>query len=143
VKRFGAIAVLALALVLVGCGGTYIDDRENFERALRFQRPKDVQLVHSLYWQSSHFTEEYCYFLELQPSQGSGILQTLTAEKEVAPVTDTAQEAPPALAMERPEWFAPGPRSGYELWASTNRFRTFGVMRNKQDGRIFVYGQVL
>ncbi len=137
------IAIASIALTLVGCGGTYVDDKHNFERALQFQRPVDVQVVHSIYWQSPHFTDEHCYFLELQPSEGSSILKTLTTAQDVVPVTDEAREIPPSLAVERPKWFAPSPRSAYELWASTNRFSTFGVLRDKKDGRIFVYGELL
>ena len=137
------ITISAFALMLIGCGGTYVDDKHNFERALKFQRPKDVHVVHSIYWQSPHFTDEHCYFLELQPSEGSAILKTLTTAPDVAPVTGDQREIPPSLAGERPKWFAPSPRSAYEIWASTNQCTTFGVLRDKKDGRIFVYGQIL
>jgi hypothetical protein len=138
-----SMSVITALLALVGCGGTYVDDKYNFERALNFQRPKDVQVVHSIYWQSPHFTDEHCYFLELQPAEGSSILKTLTTGQDVAPVTDAARKIPPKLAVERPKWFAPGARSAYELWASTNQLSKFGVLRDKKDGRIFVYGQIL
>lgn len=131
-------------LILAGCGGTYVDDEHNFERALNFSRPKDVQVGHSVYWQSPHFTDEHCYFLELRPAEGSNLLKTLTTAPDIEPVTDQGEEIPPpGLVVERPKWFAPGPRSNYEVWASPSRFETFGVLRDKRDGRIFVYGQVL
>jgi len=139
--RFIAIAVFTL--MLVGCGGTYEDDKHNFERALEFQCPTNVQVVHSIYWRSPHFSDEHCYFLELQPSEGSGILKMLTTVPDVTPVTDASHEIPPSLALERPKWFAPNPHSAYDLWASTNQVSTFGVLRDKKDGTIFVYGQVL
>jgi len=129
--------------MLVGCGGTYVDDKHNFERAFKFQQPKDVQVVHSIYWQSPHFTDEHCYFFELQPREGSTILKIFTSARDVALVIDEAREMPPGLAMERPKWFAPSARSAYERWASTNQFSPFGVLRDKNDGRIFVYGERL
>lgn len=45
--------------------------------------------------------------------------------------------------IERPKWFAPSARYAYDLWTSTNGFTTFGVLRDKKDGRIYVYGQRL
>ena len=90
--------ITALALGLVGCGGTYVDEKYNFERALDLPRPKDVQVVHSIYWQSPHFTDEHCYYLELLPSDGSSMWKTLTTTKDVAPVTDQS-EIPPSLAL--------------------------------------------
>src|SRR5262245_29043844 len=140
-KHFVPLA--SLALMLVGCGGTYVDDEHNFERALQFERPQDVRMAHSIYWQSRHFTDEHCYFLELLPAEGSTLLATLTAAQGVVPVTDETEEVPPLLVVERPKWFAPGPRSSYELWASTSRFSTVGVLRDKRDGRIFRYWQLL
>ena len=137
------IAIALLALTLLGCGGTYVDEKHNFERALKMQRPKDVQVLHSIYWQSPHFTDEHCFFLELQPAEGSTLLQVLTTAPDVVPVTDESSEMTPRLVVERPKWFAPSPRTAYESWASTNRFSTFGVLRDKADGRVFVYGQLL
>lgn len=137
------VAMAVIALMLVGCGGTYVDDKHNFERALHFQRPKDVQVVRSVYWQTAHFTDEHCYFLELLPSEGSTIWKTLTSLPDLAVFTGNAREIPPNLAVERPKWFAPNPTAVYEVWASTNHFKTFGVLRDKKDGRIFVYGQRL
>jgi hypothetical protein len=41
------------------------------------------------------------------------------------------------------EWFAPSLHSACGLWASANRFNTFGVLRDGKDGRIHVHGSVL
>lgn len=134
-----------ILLLLTGCGGTYVDDKDNFERALRFDRPTDVQLVKSMYWQSSHFTDEHCYYLELQPQTNSTIFQTLTNLTPVVLNTLTNGQAlvPETLVIDRPEWFAPEPAAKYELWTSTNEFIPFGIIRNLSSGKIFVYGQIL
>ena len=65
------------------------------------------------------------------------------ARRDGGAITDDEREIPPSLAVERPKWFAPSPHTTYEVWASTNQFSTFGVLRDKKDGRIFVYGQIL
>ena len=132
----------ALALVLVGCGGTYVDDKRNFERAFRSPQPRDVKVIHSLYWQSPHFTDEHCYFFELQPLNGSDILKTLTAARDVVPATAGVTQVP-KLVLDPPPWFAPKALEAYDAWISTNQFWTFGVLRDQQEGRIFVYGQSL
>ena len=137
------ITIIAFALILVGCGGTYVDDKHNFERALQFSRPNDVQVVHSVYWQSAHFTDEHCFYLELLPAAGSSIFKTLTTTNDIALMTDEQQEILPSLILERPKWFAPKSRESYEVWASTNQFTQFGLLRDKSDGRLFVYGQIL
>lgn len=137
--------VMAFTVLLTGCGGTYVDDKDNFERALRFNRPSDVQLVRSHYWQSPHFTDEHCYYLELQPGTNSTIFQTLTNLTPVALNTLTNGQTlfPQTLVIKRPDWFAPKPATDYELWTSTNEFIPFGIIRDLSDGKIFVYGQIL
>jgi len=137
--------LLAIALLVAGCGGTYVDDQKNFDRALRFNRPPDVQLIKSLYWQSPHFTDEHCYYLELQPGTNSTIFQTLTNLTPIVSsvLTNGQPITPTVLIINRPEWFAPKQSTSYELWTSTNEFIPFGIIRDLSDGRIFVYGQIL
>ncbi len=140
-----ALLIPFIMLLLTGCGGTYVDDKDNFERALRFDRPSDVQLVKSTYWQSSHFTEEHCYYLELQSQTNSAIFQTLTNLTPVVLNTLTNGQAlvPETLVIDRPGWFTPKTVTDYELWTSTNEFIPFGIIRDLSEGKIFVYGQTL
>lgn len=137
------IVTALFMLMLAGCGGTYVDDKHNFERALGVNRPSDVKVLRSIYWQSAHFTDEHCFYLELRPSEKSDILKTLTSAKHVAPVINFSENSPKSLVIKRPSWFAPKIGSSYERWASTNQFTTFGILHDKTDGTIFVYGQVL
>jgi hypothetical protein len=50
-------------LVLTGCGGTWVDDKRNFDRVFGFGKIPDVQVVHSYYWKSPHWSTEYQYFI--------------------------------------------------------------------------------
>ena len=133
----------AVALLIAGCGGTYVNDSNNFERALRIPNPGKVKVMRSIYWQSPHFTDEHCYYLELKTYQGSTLLQTLTSPPEMQRVGGESLSTLPSLALERPRWFAPKPISTYEVWISTNKWKDFGVLRDPRTGRIFVYGQSL
>jgi hypothetical protein len=135
------ITFAPLALILVGCGGTYVDDKHNFERALNFKCPKDVQVGHSIYYQSPHFTEEHCYYLELIPASNSTFLATFTTAPGIVLVTNKSQDIP-TIGLERPKWFAPKPRESYEIWVFTNEFVPFGILHDKLDNRVFVYGSI-
>jgi len=57
-----SIIITAMVLVLVGCGGTYVDDKRNFERAFQTKCPTDIEVVHSAYSKTPHFTEEHEYY---------------------------------------------------------------------------------
>lgn len=144
-----ALAILGIAALLVGCGGEYRDDPKNFLRALRFSKPADVEHVHSHYWQSAHFTDEHCYYLELMPKHGSNLLQTLVEscqrnyQSDAPLATNSVTDIPPKLVLERPAWFAPKPLTEYDTLISTNAFARFGILQDRKDGRIFAYGESL
>ena len=143
------LAIFGIATLLVGCGGEYRDDPKNFGRALRFSKPADVEHVHSHYWQSAHFTDEHCYYLELMPKHGSNLLWTLVEsyqrnyQPDSALATNIVSDIPPKLVLERPVWFAPKPPVEYYTLVSTNAVVSFGILLDRKDGRIFVYGQCL
>jgi hypothetical protein len=50
--------------------GTWEDDPKNWFRAFNEQTPPDVQVLHSKYWKSDHFTYEYIYFFEISATPG-------------------------------------------------------------------------
>jgi hypothetical protein len=133
---------IALALLLAGCGGTYVDDNHNFERAFQVKCPKDVRVIHSLYADTPHFTEEHEYYFQMMPTAGSDILKWLTGGPGIVKPTNGLTQIPFNLGLrpERPKWFAPEASNNYEIWYCTNRH--FVVLRDKQRSEIFVYGSV-
>lgn len=139
--------ILGVTALLTACGGEYRDDPKNFVRALNFTKPMDVEHVHSHYWQSAHLTDEHCYFLELTSANGSNLLHALVLSYErnytsrESLVTNATSEPVPKLVLERPAWFAPKIGAAYDTFISTSP--QFGILRDRQDGRLFVYGQRL
>ena len=114
-----------------------MDDSANFKRIFGFSKPPDVRVVHSYYWRSSHWTEEYRYFIALEAS--SRFFAGLTS-------SELMTAAAPAMALlnrcgaERPGWFLPKPLGAYEAWIPkvTSGYRVF---RDKMGGRLFVCDQ--
>lgn len=49
--------------------GAWMDDPKNWSRAFGQDLPAGVNVIHSYYWESDHFTYEYgCYFeIEASP----------------------------------------------------------------------------
>jgi hypothetical protein len=136
------IAVFAIALLLIGCGGTYIDDKRNFERSFGSKCPADLRVVHSIFIQTAHFTEEHMYYFELAPVSSSVMPQWLTNAPGIVQATTGLQEIPRHFAPreDHPKWFAPQGSANYDIWYHTNT--SYVVLRNKRAGEIFVYGSV-
>jgi hypothetical protein len=134
-----ALLVTSLAmLIMAGCGGTWIDDERNFKRVFNFDKPPDVSIVHSYYWKSSHWSNEYRYFIALRAPVR--FVEGLTdATLMTARIPD---EEMVASCGDKPQWFLPDSLANYQGWIpkTTNRYR---VSRNKADGTLFVCDQRL
>jgi hypothetical protein len=134
------IIIAALALVFVGCGGTYVDDKRNFERAFQAKCPQDVEVIHSVYSSSPHFTEEHEFYFEMKPAVGSTILKWLTGGPEIVQSTNVLIQVPFYLNLRqnRPKWMAADSLTNYDIWYNTNS--AFIVLSDKRKPDIFVYG---
>src|SRR5437773_7996552 len=125
------IIIAAVALLFVGCGGTYIDDKRNFERAFQTKCPQDVKVIHSVYSRTPHFTEEHEYYFQMKPAAGSEILKWLTGGRGIVQSTNGLSQVPYHLNLrqDRPKWFASDALTNYDVWYSTNT--AFIVLRDK------------
>ena len=122
-----------------GCGGTWVDDEGNFKRVFGFDKPNDVQVLHSYYWKSPHWSTEYQYYIALRTS--ASFANGLTATQLVSPAI------PDANALEQcggnpPQWFVSKPFSHYEMWIPKNSYR-YRVFRDKDDNTIYACDEQL
>jgi len=133
-KQLLVWSAVLLVLVLSGCGGTWVDDGRNFDRAFGFGKPPDVQVIHSYYWKSAHWSTEYRYFITLKPS--SKFTTGLTSPELMrGAIPDAA--AIDVCGDKRPQWFLPKPVMSYEMWVSRSG-AAYRVFRDKTDGTLFV-----
>jgi hypothetical protein len=124
---------LALATITTSCGyaasGTWEDDPDNWERAFGFEPPDGIEIEHSSYWRSPHFTHECAYYFEIAADE--------PFEREVFETNemtrlegDSAKEAMHDTVGRRPKWFTPRRSAdAYEVWTyaddPTGNFRLF------------------
>lgn len=127
--------ILPLALLLLpSCGGTWIDDDGNFSRVFGFSKPQDVQVLHSYYWKSPHWTVEYSYFISLEASPkfvtGLTSPELMTSVPPDAKVLNSCGDKPP-------HWFLPKSPTDYEVWIP-KAAAGYRVFRDKADGTLFL-----
>ncbi len=129
---------IALTALLAGCGyfrsGTWENDPRNFTRAWGISKPADVDMVHSWYWRSPHFTREEAYYFHFKWHES--LFRGLIDNNQMQPAKDDREA--PDYCFPKPDWFAPGSRAQYETWrragAETWMFRE----RSTRDLFIFV-----
>jgi len=118
-------------LCLSGCGyfssGTWNDAPENWERAFHTQKPDDVVVLHSQFWQSSHFTSEFRYFFEIAAHQN--LENQLLSENDLVELKDVQRWDVSGALQDAPEWFVSKSIDNYEI------FR----YRDKEGRKFFVF----
>ena len=96
--------------------GTWEDDTNNWYRAFNEAQPTNLTVIHSKYWHSNHFTDEYIYFFEVNAAP--------EWRKEYLSKHNLSLIAPSNAWSFRssghcdltPVWFAPDPVDLYDVW---------------------------
>jgi len=123
-----------LLLVLSSCGGTWIDDAGNFRRVFGFSKPQDVDVLHSYYWKSPHWSVEYRYFIALRVSPG--FVAGLTSAQLMIPGVPDGT-ALNSCGDKPPQWFLPKSPGNYEVWVPKTA-TGYRVFRDNADGVLYL-----
>ena len=128
------LLLVVLLLASLSCGGTWVDDKGTFNRVFGFSKPQDVDVLHSYYWKSPHWSTEYRYFIALKapPKFTSGVTSAALMAS-VAPdrnVLNSCGDKPP-------QWFLPKSLTNYEAWVPRAAVG-YRVFRDKSDGTLFL-----
>jgi hypothetical protein len=132
------IAVVFM-LPLSGCGGTWVDDESNFKRIFGFDKPNDVQILHSYYWKSPHWSTEYQYYIALRSS--NSFTSGLTAAQLMSPAVPD-KDALARCGGNLPPWFVSKPLSHYQMWIAKSSAR-YRVFRDQDDNTLYVCDELL
>jgi hypothetical protein len=139
-RRPKVLSSLAIAwlLILVACGGTWVDDPRNFKRVFDFDKPPDIAVIHSYYWKSPHWFVEYRYFIALAGPRKFG--DGLTHPSLMIPASPDQVKS--ESCGEKPDWFLPKPLSKYDGWIPKEK-AGYRVFRDQEEGTLFVCDQRL
>ena len=132
---------VACALVAGFCGchrsGTWENNPNNWKRAFGSPPPKDLNVVHSIYWRTPHFTREDGWTFHIK-SPASFHKEWLAANKVKHPDTDELKKLE-LLKKDRPAWFVPKPMAEYEIWViADDPYANFAMFVDRSTGEWFV-----
>ncbi len=135
--RSGTLTFFTMQADGIRQAGTWEDDPQNWYRAFREQQPAQVKVIHSKYWRSNHFTEEFIYYFEVEatPEWTEAFLKKrglIQVSPSVARSFRTNNDP-----SDTPGWFAPDPVELYDVWDRAGYFGS--VWRNKSNGHIYFY----
>ena len=141
-RRLTYMLLVAFALLQAGCGylmeGTWEDDPKNWKRAFDSTKPDDVIVVHSKYWRSPHWTNEFQYFFEFAPN--TKLKEQLFTKNRLRRITgDEAAKAKANAFGDAPAWFAPKGVAEYDLWVFENEpDRNLKILIDRNSAATFV-----
>ena len=136
--RLLAGALLAV-LSLAAChrSGTWVDDPRNFQRAWGQPAPSDLQIRHSWYWRSAHFTREEAYYFQF--ARHDALMRGFIAENKLQPVADpTSVTVSDYSCFSRPPWFVPKPMAAYNAWVTPPSASPALILEDRATGDLFI-----
>jgi hypothetical protein len=109
-----------------GCSNTWIDDDGNFRRVFGYDKPPDVQIVHSYYWQKPRWSggREYRYFFAQRGPDG---MRDVMGKDKSMNLEQPDSRARYGCGGSPPSWFVSKSPDHYEMW----------VMKDWSGGRVF------
>ena len=141
-SRLESVYFLAMIMVITACGvtsnGLWVDQPENWRRAFNEEKPVDVHLVHSMYWQSPHWTNEFEYYFEV--TANDQLLKSIITKYSLVKRSSNNIEIARANCFSRcPEWFVPHIDGQYEVWIGLeSNSSNFQVVVDMNSGNIFI-----
>ena len=131
--------MLLTVLGLTGChrSGTWVDDPKNFQRAWGQPVPSDVQIQHSWYWRSAHFTREEAYYFQF--ARHDELMRGFIAENKLRLVANpTSVNLSDYSCFSRPPWFAPKPLAAYNVWVTPADASSALLLEDRTTHEFFV-----
>jgi hypothetical protein len=131
-----------LALLFAGCGylrsGSWSDDPDNWGRVFGSSKPPGVEVLHSFYWRSPHFTYEAGYFFAMRDT--AGLRNELFSRNRLLRLPpEPAARARGECFGSIPEWFVPKSADRYEVWVYQDEPRgNFRLFVDREDGTLFL-----
>lgn len=129
--------LLLIALTLISCfnsAGTWEDDNENWKRAFNYTPTDSIEVIHSWYWKSPHFTFEHEYFFEL--TYNETIKEQFLTGNDLFQL-DSSDYSSIHHFNEKPNWFTPKEYHNYDVWSSYE-YPNYFVFIDKTKRRIFL-----
>lgn len=133
---------IIICTTLSSCGyfnsGTWEDDTESWNKVFGEDVPKEVEIVHSRFWKSAHWSYEFEVFFELKTTHSffKNYFINNNGVKKVKKL-----EFQDHYFQEKPNWFLPKTIENYVIW--TNENENLKIFVDKKTYHVFyTYFQV-
>ena len=135
--------VVFVVVNLIGCGyfnaGTWQDDPKNWERAFHQKTPQGIEIMHSYYWRSPHWTYEFRYFFSIRGTKETRDLLFANGQLKKFDQNSGSNFQLDNSFDNKPSWFLPKVLDQCEVWIFKDEPRgNFRLFIDKISGDIFI-----
>lgn len=137
------LPAIILSLTLLGCGyidsGVWENHPNNWIRAFNESKPDGIDVVHSRYMSTPHWSHEFEYFFHLRPSDLA--TKRFTQPPGMKPYTSKDELFLPvdSFFQEKPAWFLPKELVAYDIWIRSVEPRgNFRVFKDRESGDLYI-----
>jgi len=114
------IYLLLITASLSSCGyfnsGTWKDDPENWGRVFGQDAPEKVEVVHSHFWKSAHFTYEFIAYFEIKTDE-EFVKEYFIDYYDLRKYDEKNAKNIPLLGQgDFPDWFVKKDKDNYDIW---------------------------
>lgn len=139
-RRQGILFFTLLTLLTACSSGTWEDDSKNWERIYDQEKPDNVNVIHSWYWRSSHWSYEYEFYIETDSNKQ--ILESFISKSDLVQIEDpTKVPIYDLYPSDKPKWFVPKPLDKYEVWTGNWKGKAyreyFKLFIDKETGHLY------
>jgi len=114
--------------------GTWEDEDKNWERAYNQKLPKTINLVHSWYWRSPHWSLEQAFFFEIEFNED--VKNQFLKYSDIVSI-DSSGYSKLMIFNGKPAWFIPKSFQHYNIWKSNIEFDKFILFIDKKTKHIY------
>jgi hypothetical protein len=128
--------IFLLLMVLTSCGyfstGKWEDDNKNWARAYKQPLPDTIDLLHSWYWRSPHWSLEQAMYFEIK--YNAGVKENFIKYPDMIRL-DEKDTINLEFFNEKPKWFTYKPLRKYTIWKSN--LTNFLLFLDKENGHLY------
>lgn len=127
---FKSLQIVSLA-ALLSCGGTWENGDTVWEKTFNTEKPKEITILNSKIWVSSHWSYEFQSFMEVKSNKK--LMDAFEKQYEL----ENSSDFQVVEITEKPLWFTPKTEEHYIIKES-NLYNDFKIFIDKETKNIFI-----